>query len=187
MVAYQSIRYRLKNQMIEKSIVSWLIIRFVSEVISYFVTFQFESNTTPVFHLSVLFEGSFIVWFFYELNKSIKYFLLYLMIPILSFYLEIKYPGSIYKSNGISFMVYNILSALLMLKLLWNYEKIKEFSRPIVIALFIFHSVTFVYSIIENEIRNNYGLMQIVYPVFLFSIVCFNLYVAYYLWSARRN
>lgn len=109
------------------------------------------------------------------------------MIPTLSFYFEIKYPGSIYESNGISFMIYNILAALLMLKLLWNYEKIKEFSRPIVIALFIFHSVSFVYSIIENEIRNNDSLMQIVYPFFLFSIVSFNLYIAYYLWSARRN
>lgn len=187
MVAFQSIRYRLKNQLIEKSLISWLIIRFVSEIISYFVTFQFELNSTPVFHFSVLLEGTFIVWYFFELKKNVKYFLLSLMIPTLSFYFEIKYPGSIYESNGISFMIYNILAALLMLKLLWNYEKIKEFSRPIVIALFIFHSVSFVYSIIENEIRNNDSLMQIVYPFFLFSIVSFNLYIAYYLWSARRN
>lgn len=187
MVAFQSVRYRLKDHLFEKSLISWFIIRFVSELISYLFTFQFKLNTTPIFHISVLLESIFIILYFNEMNKFKKYFQLLLFIPALSFYFEIKYPGSIYKSNGISFMTYNILSALIMLKLLWNYEKINEFSRPIIVALFIFHSVSFTYSIIENEIRNNDSLMQIVFPFFLLSIVSLNLYISYYLWSARKN
>jgi hypothetical protein len=138
-------------------------------------------------HISDLLEGIFLVWYYYELTKKSKFALLALLVPPLYFFLEIKFSGSINNMNGISFSVYNAFFSFLMLSILLKLERINEFSKPIVKALFIIHSVSFIYSILEHVIRMNIDLMQIVYPVFLFSQVVFNVFISYYLWSVRKS
>ncbi len=186
-VLYQAFRILFKKNILATSITFWFLIRLISEVISYFVKFKFHLNVNPVFHISVLLEGILMVWFFIQMNNKPKNKYWIYCIPLLSFYFEVKYSGSIYNSNGISFMVYNLISSILMLISLINENKIDEFSRTLVKALFILHSVSFIYSIIENVIRINDTVMQIVYPVFLFSHVVFNVFISYYLWLARKN
>jgi hypothetical protein len=184
---YQSFRFRDKNNLLISFLLAWTSIRFIADGLSYILKFQLNLNIFPVFHISVLIEGILIIFFYSRLNKKGKTLGWMFIFPMIFFFLDVSFWSSIFESNGISFMLYNLMSVILMLKLLINLNKIENTYRPIIKALFIFHSVSFIYSILEHVIRINDDMMQIAYPIFLLSIVSLNLYIFYYLWSVRKS
>lgn len=184
---YQSFRFRDKNNLLISFLLAWTSIRFIADGLSYILKFQLNLNIFPVFHISVLIEGILIIFFYSRLNKKGKTLGWMFIFPMIFFFLDVSFWSSIFESNGISFMLYNLMSVILMLKLLINLNKIENTYRPIIKALFIFHSVSFIYSILEHVIRINDEMMQIAYPIFLLSIVSLNLYIFYYLWSVRKS
>lgn len=187
LLLYQALRLHLKRSKLEISIIIWIIIRLISEVVSYVVVFKFGLSANPILHISDLILGLVFIWYFLDIRQQTKKSHWIFLIPVLYFYVELKCSGSINELKGISYMSYNIMCSLLMLRLLLKFENINEFSKPIVKALFIIHSVSFFYSMLEHIVRENDDLMQIVYPVFLFSQVIFNVFISYYLWSIRKS
>jgi hypothetical protein len=187
LVVYQAFRFKFEIKSLSNQLLVWLSIRFLSEVLCYFVQFHLKGDLNQVFLISVLLEGISIIWFYHTISKKDKPIRWLYLVPIFLFYVDIKYPLSIYKVNGISFIVYNAISSLLMLKRIINLENIELFTWPIIIAMFIFHSLSFVYSMVEHLVRTDKVLMSILYPLFLLLIVSFNSYISYYLWSARKT
>lgn len=185
MLVYQALRFRNNNQI--RPIFYWFLIRLFSEVSSYVVYFIFNVNPYFVLHTSDLLEGTFIICYFLEFNKNKTKALWLYLVPPIYFFLEIISSGSLNKLNGVSYSIYNSMSALLMLRLLIRFETIELFSKPIIKALFFIHSVSFTYALLEHVIRVNFNLSQIVYPFFLIANLIFNLYLTYYLWSVRKS
>lgn len=167
-------------------LLAWTSIRLIADGISFVLKFQLNLNIFPVFHTSILIEGILITSFYSRLNKKGKSLSWLLILPVIFFCFDVTLWSSIFESNGMSFMLYNLLSVILMFKLLTNLNTIEYNYRPIVKAMFIFHSVSFIYSIVEHVIRINDEMMQIAYPIFLLSIVSLNLYIFYYLWLVRK-
>ena len=184
---YQSFRFRDKNNLLISFLLAWTSIRFIADALSFILKFLLNLNIFPVFHISVLIEGILITFFYSRLNKKGKSIGWISIFPVIFFFLDALFWSSIIESNGISFMLYNLLTVILMLMLLLNLNKIENTFRPIIKALFVFHSVSFIYSILEHLIRINDDMMQIAYPIFLLSIVSLNLYIFYYLWSIRKS
>lgn len=184
---YQSFRCRDKNNVLISFLLAWTSIRLIADGISFVLKFQLNLNIFPVFHTSILIEGILITSFYSRLNKKGKSLSWLLILPVIFFCFDVTLWSSIFESNGMSFMLYNLLSVILMFKLLTNLNTIEYNYRPIVKAMFIFHSVSFIYSIVEHVIRINDEMMQIAYPIFLLSIVSLNLYIFYYLWLVRKS
>ena len=152
----------------------WIVIRLLTEVVSYIIYYGYGINPYLNLHISDLLEGIVIIWYFLEFNKKkSKVFWLFLVPPIY-FYLEIIYSGAFNNLKGVSYSLYNAMSSILMLSLLIQDDNLSSFSKPIVKTLFIYHSVSFFYSMLEHIIRNNIDLSQIVYPFFLLAYLIFN-------------
>lgn len=185
LLAFQALRSRKSE--IGTPFIFWIVIRLLTEVVSYITYYGYGINPYLILHISDFLEGIVIIWYFIEVNKKkLKVFWLFLA-PPLYFYLEIKYSGAFNSLKGVSYSLYNVMSSLLMLSLLMQVENLSAFSKPIVKTLFIYHSVTFIYSLLEHIIRNNIDLSQIVYPFFLLAYLIFNFYLSYYLWSLRKR
>ncbi len=185
LLAFQALKYR-KSEIVTP-LIFWIVIRLLTEVVSYTTYYIFGINPYLILHISDFLEGLVIIWYFIVLSKKkLKVFWLF-FVPPLYFYLEIKYSGSFNSLKGVSYSFYNAMSSLLMLSLLMQFENLTAFSKPIVKTLFIYHSVSFFYSLLEHIIRNNYDLSQIVYPFFLLAYLIFNIYLSYYLWSVRKS
>lgn len=178
---------RIKKRNLEISIVFWFIIRLISELVSYFLIKKYGINSIIITHIADFLEGITLVLYYYEIKSKNKQVLWLLLIPPIYCLIELVFSGSIHDLKGISFSTYNALSSFLMLLLLFGHDKISDFSKPIVKALFIVHSVSFIYSTFEHLILKNIELMRIVYPFFLSTNLIFNFYLSYYLWSARKN
>jgi hypothetical protein len=185
LLAYQALMSRKSE--IGTPFIFWIVIRLLTEVVSYIIYYGYGINPYLNLHISDLLEGIVIIWYFLEFNKKkSKVFWLFLVPPIY-FYLEIIYSGAFNNLKGVSYSLYNAMSSILMLSLLIQDDNLPSFSKPIVKTLFIYHSVSFFYSMLEHIIRNNIDLSQIVYPFFLLAYLIFNFYLSYYLWSARKN
>ena len=165
----------------------WFLIRFLTDTITYILKINFEFSVFPFYHVSILIEGFLLIYFFDTINKNSTYlFKTLYLIPIIIFLLETLFFSSIFHINNLSFIVYNCLISILLLSLLIKINKVDYYLLPIVKAFFVFHSVSFIYSLFENFIRLNSELMPIVYPVFLLLIMSLNLFFTFYLWSPRK-
>lgn len=173
--------------MISVPFLTWLSIRLISEVICFFVQFYFKGNINSVFLVSVFLEEISIIWYYNHTGEKLNFFTWLYTIPTFFIIFDFIYPETIYKTNGLSFIFYNALATFLMLKRLITINSVDVFNRSIILALFIFHSLSFVYSMVEHLVRTDLFLMKLLYPVFLSLIVGFNSFISYYLWSARRN
>ena len=167
---------------------AWFLVRFLTDTITYLLKINFEISVFPFYHVSILIESLILINFYLHLNKNntFKVKILYL-IPIIIFLVEIFFFSSIFQVNKIGFMFYNFIVSSLLLSLLLKFNKIDRYLLPIVKALFVFHSVSFFYSLFETFFRINSELMAIVYPVFLIFILSLNLFYTFYLWSPRKN
>lgn len=179
---------KFSNDKISFSLIIWLIIRLLSDSLAFLLILKFRINNFPVFHVSILMEALLILNFFHGFFKTkVEFRILTYFIPVIIFILETQFLGSILSSNRISFMSYNLMTSILMFILIWNIKRIKIFDQSIVKALFVFHSISFIYSISENVIRVNDDLMSLILPIFLVSIISLNLFFSYHLWSVRRS
>lgn len=180
--------FKYYKSKISTSLISWLIIRLISDLTSYILKMHFDFNIFPVFHISILIESILLLQYLIELlgTKNKARFLLFL-IPVIIFILETCYFSSILTINRISLMSYNSLMTFLTIYLIYNIEQIDEFNRPIIKALFIYHSVGFIQSIFEHIIRVNQETMIYILPLFLSIVVCLNFFITYYLWSMRKK
>jgi hypothetical protein len=170
------------------NLIGWLLIRFLSDILAFLLILKFGVNNFPVFHVSILIEGVLILNYFHEhFVTKMKYRIFLFLIPILIFILETKVFGSIFSSNRISFMSYNLLTSITMFLLIFNTKKIKQNHQPVIKSIFVFHTISFIYSISENIIRVDKELMTLILPIFLFSTVCLNLFITYQLWSVRKS
>jgi hypothetical protein len=166
----------------------WFLIRVLTDCSAFVIKTNFDCCVYPFFHISVLLEALALITFFISLDKnpSKKKQWIYL-IPIAVFLLETFFTGSLFQVNRLSIICYNVLMSVLMLRLLTYYDKIDGFLVPIVKALFVFHAVSFIYSLFEHVLRINSEMMSFVYPGFLLLILSLNLFFTYYLWSTRKN
>jgi hypothetical protein len=166
----------------------WFLVRFLTDITSSLLKINFDICVYPFFHISVLLEALALITFFISLykNPSKKKQWIYL-IPIAVFVLETIFTGSLFQVNRLSIVSYNLLTTVLMLRLLIDYDKIDGFLVPIVKALFVFHAVSFIYSLFEHVLRINSEMMSFVYPGFLLLILSLNLFFTYNLWSTRKN
>jgi hypothetical protein len=167
---------------------AWFLVRFLTDTITYLLKINFELSVFPFYHVSILIEGVILIYFFVSINKNSTYIIktLYL-IPIIIFLMETLFFSSIFQTNNLSFIVYNCLISILLLTLLIKINKVDYYLLPIVKAFFVYHSVSFFYSLFETFFRINSELMAIVYPVFLLFILSLNLFYTFYLWSPRKN
>ncbi len=185
LLVYQALRSRKSG--LGKPIIFWIIIRLLTEVVSYITYYGYGINPYLVQHISDFLEGIMLIWYFIKLKEGKLYVFWLYLLPPLYFYLEIKYSGAFNSLKGFSYSIYNALISLLMLRLLMQVENLEAFAKPIVKSLFLIHSVTFFYSLLEHITRINFELSLIVYPFFLLANLIFNFYLSYYLWSARKN
>jgi hypothetical protein len=183
-----SVICKFSNDKISFSLIIWLIIRLLSDSLAFLLILKFRLNNFPVFHVSILIEAILISNFFHGFFTSkVEFRILTYLIPVTIFILETQFLGSIFSANRISFMSYNLMTSILMFILIWNIKRINIFDQSIIKALFVFHSISFIYSISENVIRVNNDLMSLILPIFLVSIISLNLFLSYHLWSVRRS
>lgn len=171
-----------------KLLTIWFLIRIVSDSSSILLKDFYDINVYPFFHISVLLESLVLIYFFAsQVNIPTKNKLIISMIPGLIFVFEAIIFDRFFNVNHYGIMFYNLIVSLLMLNLLLRHESIRIKLIPIIKAIFILHAISFIYSIAEGKIRMNVELMPIVYPIFLFSVVIFNLFISSYLWSVRKS
>jgi hypothetical protein len=127
-----------------------------------------------------------VIKFFKNHNDS-KFVKWIYFFPVIIFFLETTFVGSLNNVNTISIICYNFLTAFLMLNLLISNNNLKKTIIKIVKAFFVFHSVSFIYFLAEGKIRLDKELMPIVYPFYLLNVIGFNFYVGFYLWLVRRK
>lgn len=171
-----------------KLLAIWFLIRIVSDSSSILLKDFYDINVYPFFHISVLLESLVLICFFSsQVNIPIKNNFIISLIPVLIFVFEAIVFNGFFNVNHYGIMCYNLIVSLLMLNLLLRHESIRIKLIPIIKAIFILHAISFIYSIAESKIRMNIELMPIVYPIFLFSVVIFNLFISLYLWSVRKS
>ncbi len=171
-----------------KLLTIWFLIRIVSDSSSILLKDFYDINVYPFFHISVLLESLVLICFFLsQVNIPTKNKFIISLIPVLIFVFEAIVFKGFFNVNHYGIMCYNLIVSLLMLNLLLRHESIRIKLIPIIKAIFILHAISFIYSIAEVKIRMNIELMPIVYPIFLFSVVIFNLFISLYLWSVRKS
>jgi hypothetical protein len=171
-----------------KLLTIWFLIRIISDSSSILLKDFYDINIYPFFHISVLLESLVLISFFgSQVNIPSKNKLIIGLIPVLIFVFEAIIFDGMFDVNHFGIMCYNLIVSVLMLNLLIRHDSLRTKIIPIIKAIFFLHAISFIYSIAEGKIRMNIELMPIVYPIFLFSVVIFNLFISLYLWSVRKS
>jgi hypothetical protein len=183
-----AIIFRIKSNLINLQIIAWLLVRFLADILSYILKFNFNLNVYPVFNISVTIEFLLIISYYLITSRNQnKIRVLFYLIPIALLFFDLIVFNAFFTANGISYVFYNLISTILMLTLLFKQEEMLSFDRLIAKSMFVFHSISFIYSIIEYKIRINDQIMQIVYPLFFLNVIGLNIYISFMIWSQRKK
>jgi hypothetical protein len=186
LIAFLCLPKSIKEQ-VPTLLLSWLLIRLMANGFCE-VADRLQLPTYPVFHVSVFIEFTLLTLYFIQLKqlKSIWRKVL-LSIPILVFLTELCFINSLFALNEFSILVSSFLTTLLFLSLLFDQKTLNENQVKTATALFLFHTVTFIFSLLQREIRINMATMQLIYPFFLLSYVSISVYFTYQFWILRKS
>jgi hypothetical protein len=167
----------------------WFVTRFIADLCVFIYFKNYHGNTFPIFHISVLIENLLLIAYFNSFNLiSRKFKLILFLFPFVSFIFETCFYRSIFDLNVISILTYNISIALLMMKLLfYSHHAFIRNNFILIASLFLFHSISIVYFLVENIRRFDDDLTYILFPFYAGFVLLLNIYYAYFLWSRRKK
>lgn len=173
----------------------YIVLNVISTIVSLYFNIRF-GNAYPVFHFSI-FLTSLLLIRFYQNNdpKYQKVYLLFMLILFLIFSSEMLFLDGIWQNNFYSTIYVNVLMTFLSFRGLFilfnsnenNEIKILESKFYIYIAILIFNSSSFFFSILENQIRSaETYLFYITIPLFLILIIVHNILLSIGLWKQAK-
>lgn len=175
-----------KKPLENKVLFFWYLTRFTADIAVFICFLIFDKVFFIIFQTSVIFET---VLLSVLLNKAFvkdKFKLLHLF-PLLILLIEIFNFLINGKIIQLGFIFYNLIASILLLVVLLKMHGINKTNFNTFKILFVFHAVSFIYSLFDNIIRDNIDLMKLVYPIFLFTIVFLNIHYIFNSWFTRKN
>jgi hypothetical protein len=175
-----------KKPVENKVLFFWFLTRFLADFSVFIGIIVFNHVFIIIMQASIIIESVLLVLLLKNRFDKVKYKLL-LLFPLLIFSIEIVnfiVGGSIIQ---LGFIFYNLLASIILFMGFIQTHSISYATHKMLKVLFIFHAVTFIYSLFDYVIRDNIDLMKIVYPLFLLIIVTLNIFYIINSWSPRKN
>lgn len=175
-----------KKPVENKVLYFWFLTRFLADFSVFIGIIVFNHVFIIIMQTSIIIESVLLVLLLKNRFDKVKFKLL-LLFPLLIFSIEIVnfiVGGSIIQ---LGFIFYNLLASILLFIGFVKTQSISYTTDNTLKVLFIFHAVTFIYSLFDYIIRDNIDLMKIVYPLFLLIIVALNIFYIINSWSPRKN
>lgn len=175
-----------KKPVENKVLYFWFLTRFLADFSIFIGILVFNDVFIIIMQTSIIIESVLLALLLKNRFDKDKFKLL-LLFPLLIFSIEIVnfiVGGSIIQ---LGFIFYNLLASILLFIGFVKTQSISYTTDNTLKVLFIFHAVTFIYSLFDYIIRDNIDLMKIVYPLFLLIIVALNIFYIINSWSPRKN
>lgn len=175
-----------KKPVENKVLYFWFLTRFLADFSIFIGILVFNDVFIIIMQTSIIIESVLLALLLKNRFDKVKFKLL-LLFPLLIFSIEIVnfiVGGSIIQ---LGFIFYNLLASILLFIGFVKTQSISYTTDNTLKVLFIFHAVTFIYSLFDYIIRDNIDLMKIVYPLFLLIIVALNIFYIINSWSPRKN
>jgi hypothetical protein len=179
--------YNFSKKPVENKVLFfWFLTRFLTDFSVFIGILVFNHVFIIIMQTSIIIESVLLAVLLKNRFDKDKFKLL-LLFPLLIFSIEIVnfiVGGSIIQ---LGFIFYNLLASILLFMGFIKTHSISYTTHNMLKVLFIFHAVTFIYSLFDYIIRDNIDLMKIVYPLFLLIIVTLNIFYIINSWSPRKN
>lgn len=179
--------FNFLNKPVENKVLYfWFLTRFLADFSIFIGILVFNDVFIIIMQTSIIIESVLLALLLKNRFDKDKFKLL-LLFPLLIFSIEIVnfiVGGSIIQ---LGFIFYNLLASILLFIGFVKTQSISYTTDNTLKVLFIFHAVTFIYSLFDYIIRDNIDLMKIVYPLFLLIIVALNIFYIINSWSPRKN
>lgn len=179
--------FNFLNKPVENKVLYfWFLTRFLTDFSIFIGILLFNDVFFIIMQTSIIIESVLLARLLKNRFDKDKFKLL-LLFPLLILSIEIInfiVGGSIIQ---LGFIFYNLLASILLFIGFIKTQSISYTTDNTLKVLFIFHAVTFIYSLFDYIIRDNIDLMKIVYPLFLLIIVALNIFYIINSWSPRKN
>ncbi len=179
--------FNFLNKPVENKVLYfWFLARFLTDFSIFIGILLFNDVFFIIMQTSIIIESVLLALLLKNRFDKDKFKLL-LLFPLLIFLIE---TGNFIVGGSIiqlGFIFYNLLASILLFIGFIKTHSISYTTDNTLKVLFIFHAVTFIYSLFDYIIRDNIDLMKIVYPLFLLIIVALNIFYIINSWSPRKN